>query len=192
MSYIAKRLAPGETIEVEGRFSWLQYVFPWAALLVLGVLLVGIVIWIREMVRLNTTEFVVTNRRVILKKGWLAVKSDELTLSAIEGSHIDQSFLGRLFGYGRLTIRGRGDTHLVFPTMARPGRFRTSAEAARMAEETRPVEVVPASEAAVAAASVSPPLSRDARKAAEKAAKAEPKAAVAEARAARHHRPAHP
>ncbi|MEP7211037.1 MAG: PH domain-containing protein [Alphaproteobacteria bacterium] len=190
MSYIAKRLAPNEVIEVEGRFHWSQYLYAWAALLVLGVLVIGIVIWIREMVRLNTTEFVVTSRRVILKQGWLAVKSDELTLSSIEGSHIDQSIPGRLFGYGRLTIRGRGDTHLLFPTMAQPARFRAAAEAARMAEEARPVEVVPAD------AAPPPPadphrLTHAERKAAKKAAKAERKAAEAERRAARHHRPAH-
>ena len=140
MSYINKRLAPDEVIVAEGRFHWLAHLWAWLALVVLGVLLIGIVIWVREMVRLNTTNFVVTNRRIVLKKGILQVDVDEMNLSSIEGSHIDQSILGRIFGYGSLTVRGRGETQIKFPTMARPARFRAAAEGARMAGEIHPVE----------------------------------------------------
>jgi uncharacterized membrane protein YdbT with pleckstrin-like domain len=115
----------------------MQHIYAWAILLLLGVVLIGIFIWIREVVRLNTTEFVVTSRRVVLKDGFLAVRVNELTLSAIEGSEVHQSVLGRLFGYGRLTMRGRGDTHLEFPTIAHPSRFRSAAEGALMAEQSR-------------------------------------------------------
>lgn len=140
MSYINKRLAPGETLVHRGEFHWLQHFWAWVALLVLGVVLIGIVIWFREMVRLNTTDFVVTNRRIVLKKGIVNVDVDEMNLSSIEGSHIDQSILGRIFGYGRLTVRGRGDTKIRFPTMAHAAGFRAAAEGARMEGEVHPVE----------------------------------------------------
>ncbi len=128
MSFLAKRLAPGESLVYRGRFHVMQQLYAWGALLLLGIILVGIYIWIREMVRLNTTEFLVTNRRVMLKTGWLSVHVDEITLGSIEGGQVDKSILGRLFGYGRLTMRGRGDTHLQFPTMAAPNAFRSAAE----------------------------------------------------------------
>lgn len=137
MSFLAKRLAPGESLIYRGRFHVMQQIYAWGALLLLGVILVGVYIWLREMVRLNTTEFIVTNRRVMLKTGWLSVHVDELTLGSIEGGEVDESILGRLFGYGRLTMRGRGDTHLHFPTMASPNAFRSAAEGARIAEEDR-------------------------------------------------------
>jgi uncharacterized membrane protein YdbT with pleckstrin-like domain len=137
MSFLDTRLAPGETVVYRGRFHIMQHIYAWAILLLLGVVLIGIFIWIREVVRLNTTEFVVTSRRVVLKDGFLAVRVNELTLSAIEGSEVHQSVLGRLFGYGRLTMRGRGDTHLEFPTIAHPRRFRSAAEGALMAGEGR-------------------------------------------------------
>ncbi len=140
MSYIHKRLAPGEAIVRRGQFHWLSHFWAWMALLVLGVVVVGIVIWLREMVRLNTTDFVVTNRRIVLKSGIINVDVDEMNLSSIEGSHIDQSILGRIFGYGRLTVRGRGDTHIRFPTMAHAAQFRAAAEGARMEGEIHPVE----------------------------------------------------
>jgi len=132
VGYLAKRLAPGETIVFTGRFHWMQHFYAWALLVLLGVVLVGIVIWIREMFRLATTEFMVTNRRVVLKEGFFAVHVDEVTLNSIEGAHVDQSPIGRIFNFGRLTIRGSGDTHLLFPTMADPSGFRSAAEAGRM------------------------------------------------------------
>jgi uncharacterized membrane protein YdbT with pleckstrin-like domain len=135
VSYLKNRLAAGETIAYEGRFHWLQYLYAWGALILLGIILIGIFIFIREMVRLATTDFMVTSRRVVLKRGFFQVHVDEITLNSIEGAHIDQSLLGRIFGYGRLTIRGSGDTHLVFPTMAHPSDFRSAAEGARMAHE---------------------------------------------------------
>ena len=159
MSYVAKRLGPGEAVVVEGRFHWLQYLMAWAALVFLGIFVVGIVIFIKEMARLNTTDFVVTNRRVILKRGWMNVHLDELTLNSIEGAHIDRSILGRLFGYGKLELHGRGDTHMLFPTMARPDRFRSAIESARISEEARPLET-----AVKRAISAPPPKRRLTRK----------------------------
>ncbi len=140
MSYIEKRLAPGEEVVREGRFHWLQWVWAWAALVFLGVFVIGIFIWVKEMFRLNTTDFVVTTRRVVMKRGLFRVQVDEMNLESIEGSHIDQSILGRIFGYGRLQMRGRGETKLDFPTMSHPGKFRSAAERARMEGEVRPVE----------------------------------------------------
>lgn len=132
MSYLSKRLAAGETIIYRGQFHWVQQIYAWAMLVLLGILIIGIVIWVREMFRLNTTEFVVTNRRVMLKQGFFNVHVDEITLNSIEGAHVDESIIGRLFDYGRLTIRGSGDTHLVFPTMSDPAAFRSAAEGARV------------------------------------------------------------
>lgn len=142
MSYISRRLAPGEEIVREGEYHWFQKTWPWIALLVLGIILIGIVIWAAEMMRMSTTRWAVTNRRVILKRGFFNVNVDELTLGAIEGAHVDQSIFGRMFGYGKLRISGRGDTELQFPTMAHPNRFRAAIEEARMQSDVQPVEVV--------------------------------------------------
>jgi len=142
MSYISRRLAPGEEIVHEGRFHFIQKAWPWLALLVLGILVIGIIIWVKELVRMGTTRMVVTSRRVLLKRGFFVVHLDELTLGSIEGSHIDQSIFGRMFGYGKLMLRGRGDTHLQFPTMDRPGQFRAAIEQARIEGEAQPAAIV--------------------------------------------------
>jgi hypothetical protein len=143
MSYISRRLAAGESIVYEGRFHFFQKLVPWLALLLLGVFIVGIVIWAGELIRQATTRWAVTNRRVMLKRGFFQVHMDELTLESIEGAHVDQSILGRMFGFGKLTLRGRGDTHIEFPTMDKPSHFRAAIEDARM-NERRPIDVAPA------------------------------------------------
>lgn len=137
MSYIAKRLAPGETIVYAGRFHWIQTVYAWTALVLLGIILIGIFLWLAELIRLATTEFVVTNRRVMLKTGFFQVKVEELTLGSVEGAELDQSLIGRIFGFGKLTMRGKGDTHIVFPDMAHASAFRSAVEGARIAEEAK-------------------------------------------------------
>ncbi len=135
MSYIAKRLAPGETVVFKARFHWMQYLLAWLALIFLGVFLIGVFIWAKELIRLSSEEAVVTNRRVVLKQGVFTIRVDEVTLNAIEGAHIDQSILGRIFNYGRITIRGSGDTHLLFPTLADPSGFRAAAEGVRITQD---------------------------------------------------------
>jgi uncharacterized membrane protein YdbT with pleckstrin-like domain len=66
----------------------------------------------------------VTSERVILKRGFLTRHTDEIELSAIEEINIDQGFLGRLLGFGRITVQGTGDDDVDIPPIADPVRFR--------------------------------------------------------------------
>lgn len=144
MSYLSRRLAVGEEVVHEGRFNWVQKLWPWIALLALGIIVVGVIIWVAEMFRMGTTRMMVTNRRVLLKRGFFTIRVDELTLNSVEGAEIHQGILGRIFGYGKLVLRGKGESRVEFPTMDRPGRFRAAIETARMRDETRvmhPVDV---------------------------------------------------
>jgi hypothetical protein len=141
MSYISRRLAPDEQIVSVGRFHFIQKAWPWIALLVLGIIGIGVIIFVVEMSRMATTRMAVTNRRVILKRGFFVSDMNEITLGSIEGAEIRQSIFGRMFGFGKLVIRGRGETHLVFPTMDSPGRFRAAIEDARMHNEVKTVHL---------------------------------------------------
>ena len=131
--YIEKRLYEGETLLYRGRFHWFMWARAWAALVVLGIMLFGIYFFIAEMIRLNTTEFAVTDRRVVMKKGLWSANVQEISLDAIEGSALKQGILGRIFNFGRLSIHGRGETHVNFPTMADPQAFRAKAERVKQA-----------------------------------------------------------
>jgi len=131
MRYIDESLAEGETIIQRGQWPGIFWFGAWAALILLGIAIVGIFIFVRSAVIMKTTDFAVTNRRVILKRGWLNRRTQELAVESIEGVSVDQSMIARMFGYGRIVVTGTGDAVIVFPPMAHPVAFRRSIEAAR-------------------------------------------------------------
>lgn len=131
MRYIDESLAEGETIIQHGQYPGIFWFGAWAALVLLGIILVGIFIFIRSVIVMKTTDFAVTNRRVILKTGWLNRRTQELAVESVEGVSLEQSFIARLFGYGSVVVTGTGDAVIAFPPMAHPVAFRRSIEAAR-------------------------------------------------------------
>jgi uncharacterized membrane protein YdbT with pleckstrin-like domain len=72
----------------------------------------------------TTTEFAVTNKRVIAKFGFLRRRSLEVNLDKIESVTVSQSLTGRLLGFGTLRVRGTGSTDEVFGSIARVMEFR--------------------------------------------------------------------
>ncbi|WP_135211798.1 PH domain-containing protein [Vitreimonas flagellata] len=131
MRYIDESLAPGETILQRGAWPGVFWFGAWAALLLLGIVLVGVFIFIRAAIIMKTTDFAVTNRRVILKRGWLNRRTQELAVESVEGVSLDQTIIQRLFGYGRVVVTGTGDAVIGFPPMADPVAFRRAIESAR-------------------------------------------------------------
>jgi uncharacterized membrane protein YdbT with pleckstrin-like domain len=137
MSYAQSVLQPGETIIATGRLHWIIY--GWAilslisgtALLVLEfrylpdhhgltaatALMFGglfaiffsyswFVRWI--------TEFAVTNRRVIFKRGFIWRATEEMNMDKVETVDVVQSIPGRVFDYGTIRITGTGGTNEIF------------------------------------------------------------------------------
>jgi uncharacterized membrane protein YdbT with pleckstrin-like domain len=79
---------------------------------------------LRAAVAFITTEFAVTNQRVITKTGLFRREAVELMLRQIESMKIDQRLLGRLFGYGNLEIIGTGGTKSKLVGVNNPVLFR--------------------------------------------------------------------
>jgi uncharacterized membrane protein YdbT with pleckstrin-like domain len=131
MRYIDESLAPGETILQRGKWPGVFWFGAWVALILFGIVIVGLFIFVRAAIVMKTTDFAVTNRRVILKRGWLNRRTQELAVESVEGVSLDQSIGQRLFGYGRVVVTGTGDAVIVFPPMADPVGFRRAIEAAR-------------------------------------------------------------
>jgi len=130
MSYITQALAPGETVRATARLHWVLWARAWGALVVLGIVLVGVWIFVQQLSFNLTTEIAVTDRRLIRKFGFLERRVVDMGLESIESVQIDQDFFGTLFGYGRLTIHGTGDDSWMTPVIADPVGFRRDIEAA--------------------------------------------------------------
>jgi uncharacterized membrane protein YdbT with pleckstrin-like domain len=153
LSYIESNLVPGETVLYRTRLHWIVLIWPLLAGLLLGgialgfvaggfevsakdvrypglnivglLLLVGAAVLIGVgVIRKNSTEVVVSNKRVLIKTGLIARKSIEILLSKVESIAVDESVPGRMLGYGSVTIRGTGGTLETFSRIAHPSEFR--------------------------------------------------------------------
>jgi uncharacterized membrane protein YdbT with pleckstrin-like domain len=71
-----------------------------------------------------TSEFAVTNKRVLIKIGWLRRHSLETLLSKIETIRVEQGILGRALDYGTIVVSGTGGSKEPFRTIASPMEFR--------------------------------------------------------------------
>lgn len=74
-----------------------------------------------------STEFVITNKRTILKSGYIARKIIELKHNKVESLNIDQSVLGRYLDYGSLEICGTGSGKTPVHYIKNPIVFRKNA-----------------------------------------------------------------
>ena len=145
MSVIERNMMEGEQVVFRGRLHWLIFLKP--AVLLAGAIMgfaagknqnnqyltylgwallaAGILTGIPSMITRYTSEFLVTNKRVIAKIGFLKSHSLELLLAKVEAITVDQSLLGRMLGFGTVGITGTGGTVERFDNIARPVEFRT-------------------------------------------------------------------
>ena len=66
------------------------------------------------------TEYGVTSRRVVLKKGFIARKTEEMKNAKIETVELSQGILGRILGYGDVKVTGQGISNVIFKTVSSP------------------------------------------------------------------------
>jgi len=133
MSYLRRVLQPDETVVYTTQLHWLIYLRAvllamvaialaaagaastagdnvrlalYAAAALFG--LFAVVSGLHALIRRNTTELAITDRRVIYKTGLLSRHTLEMNRSKVESVDVDQTLLGRIFGYGTIILRGTG------------------------------------------------------------------------------------
>jgi uncharacterized membrane protein YdbT with pleckstrin-like domain len=127
-------LQPGETVKAVGTLHWTVYLQGLVLLavadgtvlaalrmaagthrqstLALAViafalaLLLLLVTWLR----CRGTEIVITDKRVLYKRGIVSRRTLEMNISKIESVDVEQGLGGRLLNYGTVLIRGTGET----------------------------------------------------------------------------------
>ena len=132
MAYYTKVLLPEEKVLAVGRLHWSIYRHAMLILLVAAAALIGsfwapqpngppdlrlaaaaiaviaALMFFAISIRRRGTEIVVTDRRVIFKRGFVARHTVEMNVSKIETVDVEQSVVARLLGYGTLMIHGTG------------------------------------------------------------------------------------
>jgi hypothetical protein len=144
MGYAENSLIAGEKIVYEGQVHWSVMLGPMIGAAFFGLiglvflmastgtglafLAIGAVSAFVGIMRIKSTEMVLTNKRILLKQGILKTRTIEVLLSKIEGISVEEPLLGRVLGYGTVMIRGTGGTHEPFRNVARPAEFKRRAQ----------------------------------------------------------------
>ena len=103
----------------------LKLVMAWIwGILGFWLLLIPLIKAIKLTIYYNSTEMVITNRKVIEKYGWISVHCDEMSLNKIENITVESSFWGGLFGYGDVIIQGANRNNINFKGVSKPEQIR--------------------------------------------------------------------
>lgn len=121
MGYIQDSLSDGEEVRALFKLHWFARI-PMAIWIILAIPTIGITLLLAlwEWLRLRNIEQGVTNKRVILKKGIISRKTEEMKITSIETVEIIQGVMGRIFGYGDVKVTGRGLSDLLFKKINDP------------------------------------------------------------------------
>ena len=152
MGYVEQNLVTGEAVVYRGSLHWIVLLRPALIALLLAapgiamlyeststdqtynkealigagvfMVLIGATVFGTGMVRRKAAEFAVTNKRVILKRGLLRRKTEEIFLQKIESVGVDQDLMGRMLNYGTISVRGVGGTLEPFSHVSHALEFR--------------------------------------------------------------------
>lgn len=98
--------------------------YPYAHLIQYGIIGLAFLYLIyriaRSFIFYTTTEIAVSNKRFIVKFGWISRRVTEISIPKIEGVFLNQGIIGRLFRYGSVTVRGTGGDFAVAPCAHNP------------------------------------------------------------------------
>jgi len=148
MSYVDSQLLPNETVRYRARLHRSLYTVPF----IFGVLALGMIVFAMSQhqfwwvvlffaivcavtfgwswLHAASSEFAVTDKRVIIKIGWIRRRTLETMLAKVEGVGVEQSVTGRLLGFGTLVVTGTGGTREEFDRVADPLEFRRQIQSA--------------------------------------------------------------
>jgi len=124
MGYVDDNLINGEVVHYRAKLHWMLYL----PHIFLMIVIIGFVTIIPALIRSKTTEMAVTNKRVIIKTGLISRKTLEMALGKIETVAVDQGIMGRIFGFGTITVVGTGGTREPFDWVANPIGFRKAVQ----------------------------------------------------------------
>ena len=88
--YVKNNLGKNEWVVYEAKLSWVTFISLKALL----------TLFISPLIERWTSEFAITNGRVIIKVGLFRRRTLEMNLSKIESILVNQSIFGRIFRFG--------------------------------------------------------------------------------------------
>lgn len=140
MSYIDRNLLPDERILFRTKKHLILFFFPVVLLLfafytsfymqnnsILSKItwapwIITLLFWAQTGLEYMTSEYAVTNKRLMMREGFFYRHANELRLSAVAQVNVDQSLLGQVLNYGTVSINAFGAAD-AFPLIDKPFLF---------------------------------------------------------------------
>jgi uncharacterized membrane protein YdbT with pleckstrin-like domain len=142
MSYVDDSLIPDEQVVFRTRLHLIIFFIPIVLLAISvclfvytvplaaeTVLAVAVLWFLVKYVDYASSEFAVTNKRVIIKVGVLRRRTVEMLNTKVEAVSVNQGILGRILGYGNIVVTGTGGTNEPFNGISSPLEFRRAVQA---------------------------------------------------------------
>ena len=140
-AYVEANLIAGEQVVYQTRIHPIVFLSPGAFILLgiglgvfgipsagLVVLGFGVLMLIGAWIRQWASEFAVTNKRVIVKVGFISRRTIEINMSKVESVEVNQDIFARLFNYGTIVVIGTGGTKEPFDLIDDPLAFRRAVQ----------------------------------------------------------------
>lgn len=126
MSYVGRTLGAKETILYSTGYHWLYWLgvaILMGPLLVIAIIGLPYGVWdylllaltaipffygVVRMVHGYALEVAVTSDRFVKKSGLVSITSEEVSIDKIEEVNVDETIMGRIFGYGTVSVHGTG------------------------------------------------------------------------------------
>jgi uncharacterized membrane protein YdbT with pleckstrin-like domain len=141
-SYVEKVLISGEKLLHTGHVSWwTQFTAVATSLLLLAgaltwqlmrptpilpllLLLTSAVIFLVAYIKQRSTELAITNKRIIVKRGFIRRDTIEINLVKVESLQVEQNLLGRMLNFGDIIVSAGGGPMAPVSGIADPLVFR--------------------------------------------------------------------
>lgn len=149
MSYYAKVLQADERVTFLGHLHWILYgnaiifgIFTLVAMVfamtrsedqrslaLIGTVILAVItvlFYTRAWFRQWITEIVVTDKRIIYKRGFISRTTQEMNITKVETVDVVQGIWGRILGYGTVGVIGTGASLERIPYVASPLKMRNA------------------------------------------------------------------
>ena len=141
MSYTESQLLPDERIKYQAHLHLIPFLPAYIVgglAAAAGVIGIGLEMWwlaiagfaiavptlVWTYITQTSSEFSITDRRVVIKVGWIRRRTVETILSKVEAIGVEQTLFGRMLDFGTIVVMGTGGTKESFRNIARPLEFR--------------------------------------------------------------------
>jgi len=116
MDYLKKNVVGvNEIVKLEPKKNPVFLVLKWIwGILGCWLLLIPTIKAISATVEYCTTEYLITDKRVMEKYGFFSTHTDEMMLGKIENITVDYTFWGKIFNYGKVRFQGTNRNDVTF------------------------------------------------------------------------------